>query len=72
MRKTTEADCRNDLLEELNSLKQENTSLTKELACFDKCDPSNFKQKQTEVKAAQTSAILWTDNLFELQNWIKN
>ncbi len=54
-----------------NELAAKSQSLAAELSKFERCDPEKLALVYKQTKECKLSAVRWTDNLFELQNWLK-
>lgn len=38
---------------------------------YEKCDPQRLKELEEKKKVCKEGMIRWTDNLYEMENWIK-
>ena len=38
---------------------------------FEKCDPKKLEEMKKKKKIAQDAANRWTDNLYEVESWMK-
>ena len=59
------------MLKELNELRKENQELGKKLQVYEKCDPKKMEELKQKVKLAKEGANRWTDNLYEMESWMK-
>ena len=59
------------MLSELDQLKKEHQLLQQKVKLFEKCDPKRLEEINGNKKAAKDGMIRWTDNLYEIENWIK-
>jgi len=66
-----ESDERATLLQRLAESEQKHEELKKALQQYADNDPTVLKAKALEAKKALESANRWTDNVFNLQEWIK-
>jgi hypothetical protein len=41
------------------------------LKLFEKCDPKRLEEIATNKQICKAGMIRWTDNLYEMENWIK-
>lgn len=64
-------DDREALLAKFQLLSSESQKLATELQKFERCDPEKFEQAKKQTQECRQSAVRWTDNLYELQSWIK-
>ena len=62
---------RQELVEEHKQLTGVKRELREEIRIYEKCDPEKLEQVSARVKTCQEAANRWTDNLFELESWIK-
>jgi hypothetical protein len=38
---------------------------------YEKCDPKRMKELAQKKKICKEGMVRWTDNLYEMENWIK-
>ena len=38
---------------------------------YEKCDPKRLDEINTNKKICKEGMVRWTDNLYEIENWIK-
>ncbi len=52
-------------------MKSENSKLTEKLRIFEKCDPKRVEEMNAKLKVCKDGMTRWTDNLYEVEMWIK-
>ena len=62
---------RERMLEELAELKKENQMLKQQNARYERCDPKRLEELAAKKKVCKEGMTRWTDNLYEMENWIK-
>ena len=62
---------REQLITEYAAIKKENREVNEKLKMFEKCDPAKFEELKQKTKVCKDSTTRWTDNLFELESWMK-
>lgn len=62
---------RDELLKELAQLQQTNSELAGRLRVYEKCDPKRMEELKTKWKVCKDGMTRWTDNLYEMESWIK-
>ena len=58
--------------DKIKELKSQNEEIEAKIAKYELTDPKKVKEVQDRVKVAKDSANRWTDNLFELQSWMRD
>lgn len=58
--------------ETITKLKQELASLQSKIQTWERTDPKKVESLQKQEKEAKDAANRWTDNLFELKDWVKD
>eukprot|EP00088_Acartia_fossae_P016859 TRINITY_DN1949_c0_g1_i1.p1 TRINITY_DN1949_c0_g1~~TRINITY_DN1949_c0_g1_i1.p1 ORF type:complete len:210 (-),score=84.83 TRINITY_DN1949_c0_g1_i1:277-906(-) len=66
-----ESDERDKLLERLTEVEQRHNELGQLLQQFADNDPAVLQQKVAATRSAVENANRWTDNIFNLQSWVK-
>ena len=59
------------MLEELANLKKENQQLKQQNARYERCDPKRLEELAVKKKICKEGMVRWTDNLYEMESWIK-
>ena len=59
------------MLAELAELKKENSGLTQKMRKYERCDPKRLQELATKKKVCKEGMIRWTDNLYEMESWMK-
>jgi septal ring factor EnvC (AmiA/AmiB activator) len=62
---------RDRMLEELAELKKENQTLKQQNARYERCDPKRLEELAVKKKVCKDGMTRWTDNLYEMESWIK-
>lgn len=62
---------RDSLLQELEKLRTEKCQLEQELKNYERSDPKILLKMEQEAKIAKDAVNRWTDNLFQIMQWIK-
>eukprot|EP00347_Sterkiella_histriomuscorum_P010958 403374287 len=62
---------REQMLKELEELKKENSELNTRIKMYEKCDPKRLDEINANKKICKDAMVRWTDNLYEMENWIK-
>ena len=66
-----EGPSRQDLQEESKELTVKKKEITEGLRIYETCDPVKLERIRKKVKTCKEAANRWTDNLFEIESWIK-
>ena len=45
--------------------------LKEEIRQYEKCDPEKLELIKKKVQTCKEASVRWTDNLFELESWMK-
>ena len=71
--KTSDGDgpSRESLAAEYAELKAKNKQLKTDISQYERCDPAKMIELKAKTKTCQEAAIRWTDNLFEMESWMK-
>lgn len=64
-------DDRTDLLAELAELRKTHSGLAEKLRVYEKCDPKRVDELKAKLKVCREGMTRWTDNLYEVEMWIK-
>ena len=56
---------------EYQQLKSQNSKLQEGIKKFERCDPEKLNETRAQVKSCKEAAIRWTDNLFEIESYMK-
>ena len=67
----TEGQSREELITEHKGLAATNKQLREEIRQYEKCDPAKLEEVKQKVKTCKDAGCRWTDNLFELESWMK-
>lgn len=59
-------------IEQIQKLKKDSSEVDNQIAVFQRTDPKKVEELQKQVKVAKDAANRWTDNLFELKDWVCN
>jgi len=59
------------MLKELSELQEENSELKEKLRVYEKCDPKRMVELESKKKVCKDAMVRWTDNLYEMESWIK-
>jgi len=62
---------RDEMLKELAELQKENSTLSTKMKMYEKCDPKRMDELAQKKKVCQQGMIRWTDNLYEMESWMK-
>ena len=62
---------REKLVAEYNALKARNKELKDDLRQYEKCDPKKLEELKAKTKVCKDAANRWTDNLYEIESWMK-
>ena len=59
------------MIDELQALQKANAELTNKVRIYEKCDPKRMEELSHKKKVSKEGMIRWTDNLFEMESWMK-
>ena len=59
------------MIAEHRELTVKKKQLGEEIKHFEKCDPVRLEEVKKQVKTCKEASVRWTDNLFEMESWIK-
>ena len=62
---------REGLLAEFSELKAKGKQIQDEIKKYERCDPTKLNNIKAKVKTCKEAAIRWTDNLFEMESYMK-
>ncbi|CDW84744.1 UNKNOWN [Stylonychia lemnae] len=62
---------REQMMKELEELRKDNQQVVAKLKLYEKCDPEKLKEINENKKKCHQGMVRWTDNLYEIENWIK-
>ena len=48
-----------------------NKLLNEEIRQYEKCDPAKLDALFKKVKDCKDASVRWTDNLYEMESWMK-
>ena len=48
-----------------------NSDLKSKVKQYERCDPKRLEELETNTQICKQGVIRWTDNLFEMEGWIK-
>ena len=69
--RTQDGGDRDKWLKEIEELKKANAELKGKVRMFGECDPKRMDDINTKAKVCKDGMVRWTDNLYEVENWIK-
>ena len=56
---------------EFAELKAKSKTISEEIKKYERCDPAKLIEVKAKVKTCKEAAIRWTDNLFEMESYMK-
>jgi hypothetical protein len=62
---------REAMLAELATLQKESAELSEKMRVYEKCDPKRMTELKQKEKVCKEGMVRWTDNLYEMESWIR-
>ena len=62
---------REEKLAELLRLRKANQEFAKSISLYEKCDPKYLEEIKGKKKICESGVNRWTDNLFEIEGWMR-
>lgn len=59
------------MLQEHDELRKEHAMLSQKIKLHEKCDPKRLEEIATNKKLCFQGMTRWTDNLYEMESWVK-